>query len=115
MNALKNKVQLIGHLGQNPEIKTFDGGKKLAKFNMATNDSYQNQKGEKVDETQWHTVTAWGKTADVIEKYLSKGSEVMIEGRLTHREYTDANGIKKYFTEVQLNELLLLDKKAAVS
>lgn len=115
MNALKNKVQLIGHLGQNPEIKTLEGGKKMAKFSMATHESYQNQKGEKVDETQWHNISVWGKAAEICEKYLSKGSEVMVEGKLTHREYTDANGIKKYFTEVQVNELLLLDKKAAVS
>ncbi len=111
MYALKNKVQLIGHLGNAPEIKNLEGDRKMAKFSLATNESHRNQQGEKVQETQWHNLVAWGKVADICEQYLSKGSEVAIEGKLTHREYTDANGVKKYFTEIQVNELLLLDKK----
>ena len=111
MNALKNKVQLIGNLGNAPEVKTFDGGKKLVKMSIATNESYKNKKGEKVTETFWHNLVAWGKTADIAEKYLNKGSEVAIEGKLTNRSYTDKEGKKKYITEVQVNELLILGPK----
>ncbi len=80
MNALKNKVQLIGNLGAAPEIKNIDGGKKLARFSIATSESYKNAKGERIKDTQWHSVIAWGKTAEVCEKYLAKGSEVAVEG-----------------------------------
>jgi single-strand DNA-binding protein len=111
MNTLRNKVQLIGHLGMNPEIKVIDSGNKLAKMSIATNESYKNAKGELVKETQWHNLIAWGKTADIIEKYLKKGSEVAIEGKLINRTYTDKDGIKRYSTEIQVNEVLLLDKK----
>ncbi len=110
MSTLKNKVQLIGHVGNDPEIKTFDGGKKLAKLNVATNESYKNDKGEKVEETQWHSLIAWGKTADIIEKYVVKGKEIAIEGKLTHRSYEDKNGEKRYVTEVVIDELLMLGK-----
>ncbi|MDH4404160.1 MAG: single-stranded DNA-binding protein [Flavobacterium sp.] len=110
MSTLRNKVQLIGHVGNDPEIKTFDGGKKLAKLNVATNESYKNDKGEKVEETQWHSLIAWGKTADIIEKYVVKGKEIAIEGKLTHRSYEDKNGEKRYVTEVVIDELLLLGK-----
>jgi single-strand DNA-binding protein len=108
MNALRNKVQLIGNLGMNPEIKVLDGGKKLAKMSIATNETYKNAKGEKVTETQWHNLIAWGKTVNVIEKYLSKGSEVAVEGKLINRNYTDKEGVKRYITEIQVNELLLI-------
>ena len=110
MSTLKNKVQLIGHVGNDPEIKTFDGGKKLAKLSIATNESYKNDKGEKVEETQWHNLIAWGKTADIIEKYVVKGKEIAIEGKLTHRSYEDKNGEKRYVTEVVIDELLMLGK-----
>jgi single-strand DNA-binding protein len=110
MSTLKNKVQLIGHVGQDPEIKTFDGGKKLAKLSIATNESYKNEKGEKVEETQWHNLIAWGKTAETIEKYVVKGKEIAIEGKLTHRSYEDKNGEKRYVTEVVIDELLMLGK-----
>jgi single-strand DNA-binding protein len=112
MYALKNKVQLIGNLGQNPEIKSFDGGKKLAKFSIATNESYRNVNGEKVNETQWHNLVAWGKLAEIVEKYVTKGSEVAVEGKLTYRSYSDKEGNKKYFTEIQVNELLMLGERA---
>lgn len=111
MNALRNKVQLIGNLGMNPEIKTLDGGKKLAKFSLATNENYKNAKGEKVTETQWHNCIAWGKTAEIIEKFLSKGSEVALEGKLINRNYTDKDGIKRYVTEIEVSEILMLDSK----
>ena len=110
MNAMKNRVQLIGHVGNEPEIKTFDGGKKLANLTIATNDTYRNDKGDKVEQTDWHKVTAWGKTADMIEKYVTKGKEVAIEGKLTHRSYEDKNGEKRYITEVIVNEILLIGK-----
>ena len=112
MYALKNKVQLIGNLGQDPDIKETENGKKLARFSIATNENYRNAKGEKVTETTWHNLVAWGKVAGIIEKYLHKGSEVAIEGKLISRSYTDKEGIKKYITEVQVNELLMLGSKA---
>ena len=112
MYALKNKVQLIGNLGANPEIKTLDGGRKLARFSVATSETYRNAKGDKVTDTQWHTLVAWGKVAEIAEKYLQKGSEVAIEGKLINRSYNDKDGNKKYITEVQVNEVLMLGEKA---
>lgn len=112
MYTLKNKVQLIGHLGNAPEIKNTESDKKYARFSIATNESYRNTKGEKVTETTWHNLVAWGKIAGIVEKYLNKGSEVAIEGKLISRSYTDKDGIKKYITEVQVNELLMLGSKA---
>lgn len=113
MYSLRNKVQLIGNLGKMPDTKKTESGKKLVKFSVATNEIYTNQKGEKVKETQWHNLVAWGKLADVAEKYLNKGSEVAVEGKLVSRDYTDKDGNKKYITEVQVNELLLLGSKAS--
>lgn len=113
MYALKNKVQLIGNLGGNPEIKTTEGGKKLARFSIATHEVYRNAKGDKVTETQWHNLVAWGKVAEIAEKFLVKGSEVAIEGKLVNRSYNDKEGHKKYVTEVQVNEVLMLGEKAA--
>ncbi len=112
MYTLKNKIQLIGHLGNAPEIKNTESGKKLARFSIATNESYRNSVGEKVTETTWHILVAWGKIADIVEKYLNKGSEVAVEGKLINRSYTDKDGTKKYITEVQVNELLMLGSKA---
>jgi len=111
MNNVKNKVQLIGNLGNAPEIKILDGGKKLARISLATNETYKNTKGEKITETQWHNVIAWDKTAEIMEKYFTKGLEVLIEGKLVNHNYTDKEGNKKYATEVQANELLILTKK----
>jgi single-strand DNA-binding protein len=111
MYALKNKVQLIGNLGNAPEIKNTDSGKKVARFSMATNESYKKENGERVTETQWHNLVALGKVAELAEQYLNKGSEIAIEGKLTHREYTDKDGVKRYITEVVVNEILMLDKK----
>ena len=111
MYALKNKVQLIGNLGNLPEIKNTESGKKLARFSIATNEVYNNSKGEKVKETTWHNLVAWGKVAEIVEKFLVKGSEIAIEGKLINRSYTDKDGVKKYVTEVQVNELLMLGSK----
>jgi single-strand DNA-binding protein len=110
MNALKNKVQLIGNLGQDPEIVNMDNGNKLAKFSIATSESYKNAQGEKVEDTQWHNVVAWGKTAEIVENYLAKGKQVAVEGKLTHRSYETKEGEKRYITEVRCNELLMLGK-----
>ena len=113
MNALKNKVQLIGNLGNAPEVRNTESGKKLARFSIATSETYRNAKGEKVKETQWHNVFAWGKVADIAEKYLTKGTEVAIEGKLIINNYTDKGGNKKYSTEIQVHELLLLGRKVS--
>jgi len=110
MNALRNKVQLIGNLGQDPEIVNLDNGGKLAKFSVATNESYKNSKGEKVTDTQWHNVVAWGKTAEIVENYLAKGNEVAVEGKLVHRSYENKEGEKRYITEIKCNELVMLGK-----
>lgn len=111
MSTLRNKVQLIGNLGNNPEIITLDSGKKLAKFSIATNESYKNNNGEKVQNTQWHNVVAWNSTAEIVEKYLEKGKEIAIEGKLTSRSYDDKDGNKRYITEIVCNELLMLGGK----
>ncbi|MFN8300783.1 MAG: single-stranded DNA-binding protein [Chitinophagales bacterium] len=111
MSNLRNSVRLIGNLGAAPEIKTVGNDKKMAKFSMATNETYRNDKGEMVKETYWHNVVAWGKTAELAEKFLQKGSEVAIEGKLTSRTFTDKEGNKRYFTEVLLSELLVFGMK----
>lgn len=108
---LRNNVRLIGHLGQNPDVKELNGGKKLAKFSLATSESYRDDKGDRISETQWHNLIAWGKTAEIASKFLSKGREVAIEGKLSSRSYTDKEGNKRYTTEVVVNEILLIGKK----
>jgi len=110
MNSLRNKVQLIGNLGNDPEIINLESGKTLAKFTIATNESYKNAKGEKVTDTQWHNIVAWGKTAQIVEKYVNKGKKIAIEGKLTSRSYDDKDGNKRYITEIVCNELLMLSK-----
>ncbi len=110
MNSLKNKVQLIGNLGNDPEIVTMENGSKLAKFSLATNETYKNAEGEKVTDTQWHNIVAWGKIAEIAENFLSKGKEVVIEGKLMSRSYETKEGEKRYITEVKCNELLMLGK-----
>ncbi|MEQ1553411.1 MAG: single-stranded DNA-binding protein [Ferruginibacter sp.] len=110
MYALKNKVQLIGNLGNAPEVRNTESGKKLVRFSVATNEQYKNASGEKVTETQWHNLIAWGKIADIAEKFLVKGAEVAIEGKLVNRNYMDKEGNKKYITEIQVNELLMLGR-----
>ena len=107
---MKNTVQLIGHVGQDPDVKSLEGGKKLANISIATNEVYYKENGDKVEKTEWHRVTAWGKTADIIEKYVTKGKEIAIEGKLTHRSYDDKDGVKRFITEVVANEVLHLGK-----
>lgn len=111
MNALRNRVQLIGNLGDDPEVINLDSGKKLAKFSLATNESYKNKEGEKITETQWHNIVAWGKTAEIVENYLTKGKEVVVDGKLMHRQYETEKGEKRYITEIRLNELVMIGNK----
>jgi single-strand DNA-binding protein len=111
MNNLKNSVRLIGHLGQHPEVKELSNGKKLTKFSLAINESYKNENGERITDTQWHNITVWGKQAELVEKLLKKGSEVAIEGKLTNNTYLDKEGIKRYATDIVLSEFVLLGSK----
>ena len=112
MNNLRNKVQLIGHLGQEPEIISFENGSKLAKLNLATNETYKNPKGEKITNTHWHSLTAWGKQAEILEKYVKKGQELAIEGKLVTRSFETKEGEKRYRTEVQISDFLMLGGKS---
>ena len=108
MNTLRNRVTLIGNLGQDPETKTLESGKKVVKFTIATSDSHKNGDGQKVSETTWHNVVAWNGLADIAGKYLKKGREVAVEGRIVYRSYEDKAGATKYITEIVANELLML-------
>lgn len=110
MNSMRNRVRLIGNVGNNPEVKEFGNNRKRAAMNLATNDYFVNDAGEKVEDTQWHQIVAWGKNADVLEKFVTKGKELAVEGKLMHRSYEDSAGNKKYITEVVVDEILLLGK-----
>ena len=111
MNNLRNRVQLIGNLGASPEVKDLENGKMVAKLSIATTESYKNAQGEKVKETQWHNLVAWGNNAKFAKSYLEKGQEVAIEGKLQHKSYTDKEGVKRYSTEILVNEFLMLRNK----
>ena len=109
MKSLRNSVQLIGRLGKDPEVKTF-GDKKKVSFTIATSDTYKNAKGEKVDDTQWHNIVIWGKRAEVAEKYFKKGQEIVVEGRLVHRDYETDKGEKRFITEINVNDFVMVGK-----
>jgi single-strand DNA-binding protein len=111
MKTLRNRVQLIGNLGNDPEIIQTESGKKIAKFNIATNEVFKNGDGERETNTEWHRVVCFGKTAEIVENYISKGREVAIEGKLTHNSWEDKDGNKRYSTEVVCNELVMLGGK----
>ena len=111
MNTLRNTVSLIGNLGGDPEFKTLEGGNALARFSIATNESYKDKKGEWVTNTQWHNVVAWGKTAELSNKLLKKGAEVVLEGKLVNDAYTTKEGEKRYKTEVTLREFMVLNRE----
>lgn len=111
MNKLKNQVQLIGHLGRDPEILELQDGKKLAKVSIATSESYTNKDGDKVEDTQWHNLIAWTGIADIFEKYLQKGSYIAVEGKLQQRSYEDKDGKQRYITEIVVQDILMLDGK----
>ena len=113
MKDLRNRVQLIGNLGMDPEVISFDGGRKMAKFSVATSQTYTNGSGERVKDTQWHNVIAWGKLAETAEKLLNKGTEVALEGKLVYRSYEAKDGNKRYSTEIVLGEFLKISRKLA--
>jgi len=110
MNTLSNSVRLTGHIGDAPEIKVTENQKKLAKISLATKSYRKDAAGEQVKETTWHQIVLWEKQAELAEKYLVKGSKIAIEGRLTNRFYTDKDGVKRYATEVIVNEIDFLSK-----
>lgn len=111
MSTLRNKVQLIGNVGNDPETKNLENGKTFARFSLATNEHYKNAKGERQTDTQWHNIVAWGKTAEIIDKFVAKGKEIAIEGKLVSRSFENKEGEKRYVTEVVANEVLLLGSK----
>ena len=106
---------MIGNIGQEPTITNLENGRKVAKFSLATNEFYKNSKGEKVQETQWHQIVAWGKTAEIIQKYATKGKEIGVSGKLKSRSYEDKDGVTRYVTEVEAKEILLLDVKNGIN
>jgi single-strand DNA-binding protein len=108
MNSLANRATLIGNLGQDPETKTTESGKKLVHFTLATKEGYKNAEGQRVNETTWHNIVAWNGLADIAGKYLKKGNEVAVEGRIVYRTYEDKKGITKNVTEIVLSDLVLL-------
>jgi single-strand DNA-binding protein len=113
MTNLRNNVQLIGNLGSAPELKELANGGKMARLSLATNESYKNKKGETIKETQWHSLVAWNNQAELAEKYLEKGKEVCISGKLNNRSYEDSNGVTRYITEIVVTDILLLGSKKA--
>lgn len=111
MNSLRNSVRLVGNLGMDPEVKVFDSNKKMVRLSIATNESYKNDKGEKITDTQWHNLVFWGPQAKLAEDLLKKGDEVAVEGKLSNRNYTDKDGVKRYISEVVVNEFLKMGTK----
>ena len=111
MKNIRNSVQLIGHAGNDPDIRTLAGERVFARLSIATSETYRNKNGEKVTDTQWHNLVAYGPTAKVIEKFVTKGKEIAIEGKLTSRSFEDKEGIKRYITEILVNELMLMGEK----
>ena len=115
MSTLRNKVTLIGNVGMNPEVRSLASGSKLARFTLATNETYTNKNGERVVETEWHRVSAWGKLAEIIEKYVSKGREIAVDGKIVNRSWVDDNGQKRFSTEIEIAQLELLKQTAATA
>lgn len=113
MKNLKNQVRLIGNVGALPVLKTFENGQSNVRFSMAINENYTDKKGVKQTETQWYNLVAWGKTAELVSKYVEKGAEVAIEGKLSTRSYEDKEGTTRYVTEIILNEFMLVGAKKA--
>ncbi len=112
MNSVKNSVSLIGYLGRDPEVRKFENGRTMARFSLATNEYYRNGNGDRVESTEWHNCVAWGKTAEVAQQYLAKGKEVAVRGKLRHRSWEDKDGNKRYTTEVEVQEFLMLGNKS---
>ena len=113
MGNIRNQVRLIGNLGRDPEFREISSGRKMARFSLATNDYYYGDQGEKIAETQWHQLVAWGKLAEVSERLLHKGSELVVDGKLNTRSYTDKEGNRRSYTEVVVLEMALMDRKAS--
>lgn len=111
MTTFRNRVQLVGNLGMNPEIVNFDSGSKIAKFTLATNHKTNIGKDNEKTITDWHNIVAWGKLAETAQKYLEKGQKLTIEGRLSYRQYEDKNKQTKYITEIVLDSLEMHGKK----
>ena len=111
MTTLRNSVQLIGRLGNDPEATTFGENKTKVKFSIATSDYYRDKEGERVEETQWHNIVAFGNTATIAEKYLKKRSEIAVAGKITYNSWEDKDGNTKYFTDIIANEIVMLGSK----
>ena len=109
--SLRNKVTLVGYTGKEVEMISFENGNVKAAVSLATSDYYTNAKGDKVEETQWHSLVAFGKTAEILQKYVTKGKEIAVEGKLTYRSYDDKDGVKRYITEIKVDEILFLGSK----
>lgn len=109
MKSIKNTVMLIGNLGKDPEVKQLESGKNLARFSLATSDTYKKENGEKITDTQWHNCVGWGKTAELMANLLKKGKEVAVRGKLTYRNYEDNNGVKRSIPEIVVSEFALLN------
>jgi len=110
MSGSLNKVILIGNLGRDPELKMTPNGQALARFSLATTETWKNPQGEKQSKTEWHNVVVWGKQAEIAEKYLRKGKQIMIEGRIQYREYTDQAGVKKTACDIRCDNFVMLGK-----
>jgi single-strand DNA-binding protein len=113
MRTIRNKVQLIGNVGNSPETKTLENSKKVASFSLATNEFYRNSQGDKVEQTQWHQIICWGNTAEIVEKYVAKGREIAVEGKLSNRSYEISDGSKRYISEIIASEILLLGSSSS--
>lgn len=109
--SLRNKVTLIGHTGKDVEVVNFENGGIKASVSLATNDYYTNAQGEKVEDTQWHNLVAFGKTAEIMQKYVEKGNEIAVEGKIVYRNYDDKDGQKRYITEIRVDELVMVGNR----
>jgi single-strand DNA-binding protein len=115
MNTLRNSVKLIGRLGMDPEVKLLDKGSKVATFSLATSDSYTTKEGSKQEQTQWHSIVVWGKLAVICEKYLKKGKEIAIDGRLAYRTWEDKNGTRHYKSEIIASDILFVGSNGKIN
>jgi single-strand DNA-binding protein len=111
MSNLRNKVQLIGNLGADPEVKTLAGDKMIARFSLATTENRKDKEGKKMTETYWHNLVVWGKLAAIAEKYLTKGKQIAVEGKLTNRSYEDKEGNRRYVTEIIVSDFVMMNNK----
>lgn len=106
-----NRVTLIGRLGKDPEVRRLESGAAVAKFSLATSESYKDKDGNKQETTEWHNIVVWRTQAEIAEKFLKKGMLIYVEGKLTYREYTDKDNVKKYYTEIVASSFQMLERK----